>query len=90
VSAIQVKNVPAGLHEQLRERARAEGRNISEYVLDVPSTGLIRGVWSLRANLSAYDACYLAVARLLECPLLSTDAPLRRAPGLGVKLLTVG
>ncbi len=45
MSAIQVKNVPSGLHERLRARARAEGRNLSEYVLDalerdlmVPST----------------------------------------------------
>lgn len=35
VSAIQVKNVPTELHERLRARARAEGRNLSDYVLDV-------------------------------------------------------
>jgi hypothetical protein len=35
VSAIQIKNVPPGLHERLRERARNEGRNLSEYVLGV-------------------------------------------------------
>ncbi len=34
MSAIQIKNVPAELHERLRERARREGRNLSEYVLD--------------------------------------------------------
>jgi hypothetical protein len=35
VSAIQIKNVPPALHERLRERARNEGRNLSEYVLGV-------------------------------------------------------
>jgi hypothetical protein len=35
VSAIQVKNVPVELHEHLRARARLEGRNLSDYVLDV-------------------------------------------------------
>lgn len=35
VSAIQVKNVPSELHERLRARARLEGRNLSDYVLDV-------------------------------------------------------
>ena len=35
MSAIQVKNVPPGLHERLRARARTEGRNLSDYVLDV-------------------------------------------------------
>jgi hypothetical protein len=35
MSAIQVKNVPVELHERLRARARLEGRNLSDYVLDV-------------------------------------------------------
>jgi plasmid stability protein len=35
VSAIQIKNVPPELHERLRERARREGRNLSEYALGV-------------------------------------------------------
>lgn len=33
MSAIQVKNVPEDLHCRLRERARTEGRTLSEYVL---------------------------------------------------------
>jgi plasmid stability protein len=35
MSAIQIKNVPPELHEQLRERARRAGRNLSEYALEV-------------------------------------------------------
>jgi plasmid stability protein len=35
MSAIQIKNVPPELHGKLRERARREGRNLSEYALDV-------------------------------------------------------
>ncbi len=35
MSAIQIKNVSPELHERLRERARREGRNLSEYILDV-------------------------------------------------------
>jgi hypothetical protein len=35
MSAIQVKNVSPELHAQLRARARAEGRSLSDYVLDV-------------------------------------------------------
>jgi post-segregation antitoxin (ccd killing protein) len=33
MAALQVKNVPEDLHEQLRERAEAEGVSISELVL---------------------------------------------------------
>lgn len=35
MSAIQIKNVPPELHERLRERARREGRNLSDYALGV-------------------------------------------------------
>ena len=35
MAALQIKNVPPDLHERLRERARREGRNMSEYALEV-------------------------------------------------------
>lgn len=55
----------------------------------VPSTPLMGETWALRHNLSAYDACYVALARTLRCPLLSLDGPLTRAPRLGVTLIVV-
>jgi antitoxin FitA len=42
MSAIQVKDVPGDLHERLRERARAEGRSLSDYVLYVLERDLAR------------------------------------------------
>lgn len=38
-------------------------------------------VWSLRHNLTCYDAWYVAVAEALACPLLTLDHRLSRAPG---------
>ncbi len=38
-------------------------------------------IWSLRHNLTAYDAAYVALAELLEATLLTTDAPLARSTG---------
>lgn len=35
VGAIQIKNVPQDLHSRLRERARGEGRTLSEWALQV-------------------------------------------------------
>jgi hypothetical protein len=32
MSAIQIKNVPDDLHEQLRERAHKQGQSLSDYV----------------------------------------------------------
>jgi predicted nucleic acid-binding protein len=43
---------------------------------------LLDRVWRLRENLTAYDAVYVALAEVLDCPLLTCDGRLARAPGL--------
>jgi predicted nucleic acid-binding protein len=45
-------------------------------------------VWELRANLTAYDAWYVAVAEGLEVPLATLDLRLARAPGPRCRFLT--
>lgn len=50
---------------------------------------LLAEAWTLRANVSAADACYVVLARILRCPLVTADRKLSRAPGLGVPLITV-
>jgi predicted nucleic acid-binding protein len=47
-----------------------------------PMLGMLDRVWELRDNLSAYDACYVALAELLDCPLLTADVGMARAPGV--------
>jgi predicted nucleic acid-binding protein len=42
---------------------------------------LRRRALSLRENVSAYDAAYVALAEALDCPLVTRDARLARAPG---------
>ncbi len=42
---------------------------------------LVRRIWELRANLTPYDASYIALAELLDVPLLTRDARLARTPG---------
>lgn len=39
-------------------------------------------IWDLRANISPYDASYIALAEIMQAPLLTTDARLARAPGI--------
>ena len=44
-------------------------------------------VWELRANLTAYDAAYVAVAELTDAPLVTLDRRLTSAPGLRCTVL---
>jgi len=46
-----------------------------------PHALLLRRVWELRDNLSAYDALYIALAELLDATLVTTDARMASAPG---------
>jgi predicted nucleic acid-binding protein len=69
--------------------SRAIARLAQSEIARVPTRVLLREMWSMRANLSSYDACYVALARALDCPLLTLDGPLTRAPGLGVTLISV-
>ncbi|MEZ5239295.1 MAG: hypothetical protein R2716_10245 [Microthrixaceae bacterium] len=44
-------------------------------------TGLLGRVWELRANLTGYDATYVALAEALGAPLVTADGRLARASG---------
>ncbi len=44
--------------------------------------GLVDRVWALRHNVSAYDACYVALAEALDRPLLTADQRLSAVPAL--------
>ena len=54
-----------------------------------PGSVLLDRVWDLRDNLSAYDACYVALAEFLGCDLLTADPRLSRAPGIGCAVTVV-
>ena len=44
-------------------------------------------VWALRNNLTSYDAWYVALAEVLDCPLVTIDRKLSRASGPRCKIL---
>lgn len=48
----------------------------------VPHAPLLERCWELRANLTMYDAAYVALAELIDAPLLTADAKLAATPGL--------
>ena len=50
--------------------------------------GLLDSIWGLRRNLSAYDAAYVALARVLGAALVTRDIRLAHAPDLRVQVIT--
>lgn len=43
-------------------------------------------IWSLRKNLTAYDATYVALAEALDATVLTCDGRLARTPGIGKRV----
>ena len=52
-------------------------------VVRLATPPLMRRAWGLRHNLSAYDALYVAAAESLGVPLVTHDARIAKAPGIG-------
>lgn len=80
--------VVSGLRRLQRQRRIAEDRAMIglEWFLDLGvemhhGAELTRRIFALRHSLSAYDAAYVAVAELIEAPLLTADGRLSRAHG---------
>jgi predicted nucleic acid-binding protein len=55
-----------------------------------PTLPLMRRAYELRANVSSYDAAYVALAEVLACEVLTADRKLSNAPGprCRIRLLT--
>jgi len=51
---------------------------------------LLKRIWGLRENLTAYDAAYVALAEALHAPLVTCDARLASAPGIKAEVELFG
>jgi predicted nucleic acid-binding protein len=79
------------LRKEIRDdRASAALEDLALWPIHrLTATSLLREAWSLRHNLSPYDAFYVAAARLYDAQVLTADGPLARAPRLGVAIENV-
>ena len=65
-----------------RPEAASAHRDMLRYkIARYPFAPFAGRVWELRANLTAYDAWYVALAEALDWPLLTLDRRLSRATG---------
>lgn len=68
--------------EVASERGRAALADLADFPLRrYPHDFLLPRIWDLRNNLTAYDAVYVALAELLEAPLLTCDRRLAASAG---------
>jgi len=74
--------------EEARTALRAL-KNLIEH--RYPHTGRISDLaWELRHAVTFYDGLYVALASMLDLPLLTTDAKLTKAPGLPCRVELIG
>lgn len=79
--------------ELRREVSPTEAQTALEQLLDlrvrrVSTAPLVREAWGMRHNVTVADALYVIIARRLQVALVTGDARLARAPGLGVEILS--
>lgn len=55
-------------------------------VIRYPHEPLFPTIWRVRSNLTAYDAAYVALALVLDAPVVTLDARIAAAPGHGAMI----
>lgn len=77
--ALRNLTLRGSLSNEGADRARATVRDLPAQRHD--SRAFLGRAWALRANVTTYDAIYVALAEALGCPLLTADARLAATPG---------
>lgn len=64
------------------DRAADARRDLADLVIRrYPLDGIADRVWALRDAMTTYDACFIALAEALGCPLVTCDSKLANAKG---------
>jgi predicted nucleic acid-binding protein len=90
VEVLSVLRRAVGRRELTEQRAILAIEDLVDWSIDrIPHKPLVWLAWQHRNNVSAYDAFYIAAARMANAPLLTADGPLSRAPKLGISIENV-
>ncbi len=75
-------------YQLVSELSAEEGREalMGLDIVRYPHDPLLGRVWELRRSVTAHDAVYLALAEVLEAPLLTLDGRLGRTRGHGARV----
>lgn len=84
------RRLAAAGHLDERRAAFARDDLRSLPIVRVPHGALLDRCWELRANLTAYDAAYVALAELIDRPLVTADAKLAATPGPSCQFEVLG
>lgn len=76
-----LRGLAAGRRISVARAEEARDRYASLPLLRYGHALLLDRVWELRGQLTAYDACYVALAEALKIPLVTTDRRLARSKG---------
>ena len=80
VTSVLRRSVAAG--SVTAQRAYQALQDLSDLDVErVAHTSLLPRVWELRGNYTAYDASYVALAELVQAPLLTCDAKMAAGSG---------
>jgi predicted nucleic acid-binding protein len=87
VEVVQVIRRFVRSREMPTDRGQAALEDFMDFpIVRHPHELLLMAVWSLRSNFSAYDAVYVALAELLDVPLLTHDRRLASAASRHVRV----
>lgn len=78
-SAIRRVRLNGGVGDARALQALSDLADLS--LLRLPHTHLLWRMWELHATVTPYDAAYVALAEVLDAPLLTADRRLARADG---------
>lgn len=76
------------MREEITAERAADARTdfADTVLLRYPHEPLSDRIWSLRHNLAAYDAAFIALAETLEAPLITCDGRLASSSGHDAKI----
>jgi predicted nucleic acid-binding protein len=82
LEVVQVLRRYAATGQVASGRCRAALDDLADFPLNrYPHDLILPRIWELRANLTAYDAAYVALAEALDAPLLTRDGRLAAVSG---------